>query len=312
MTVSLRRWAPLVAISACLSTGAAIAETSSVEVDAATQQRLGVVVAPLASAVHHSGGANGFARVLDPGPLAVLDADIAAAAAASVASKAEADRTRALHAADASISAKVMEAAAAQARADAAKLTLLRRRVGLEWGAAIGRLSDGQRSALVAELAAGRAALVRIDTASGEGQAAPKSAELDLGTLGKATAVVLGPAKTAEARLQSPGLIGKVGGAQAQRLSVGLIAPVHLAGGAAQSGVVIPRGALLRTEGATFAYVRTAPNRFERREVVGGIADPAGLFVGGGFRAGELAAVAGGAALITAEHKSAEGEKGAD
>ncbi|MBQ1540662.1 MAG: hypothetical protein IIZ63_01560 [Caulobacteraceae bacterium] len=308
------RYRALLAALACMTAGAAAAaEPSALELDAAAQHRLGVAVSPLAAATR-SARADGLARVLDAGPLAVLDADIAAASAAASASRAEADRTRALHAADAAMSAKAMEAAAAQARADAAKLTLLRRRLDLEWGPAIGRLSDARRGALIGDLAAGRAALVRIDSARGEGQGASGPVEIDLGPLGRATAVVLGPARAAEARLQSPGVIGKVTGPQASRLAAGLTAPARLSGGKAAGGVMLPRGALLRAEGTVFVYVRTAPTRFERRVVEGGTPDPAGLFVTSGFRPGEAVAVSGGAALLTAEHKAADkaAEKGAD
>ena len=56
---------------------------------------------------------------------AVIAVVLLTAAAAAQASNAEAARTKALAAADATVARKVAEAAAAQARADSAKLTLL-------------------------------------------------------------------------------------------------------------------------------------------------------------------------------------------
>lgn len=279
----------------------AFAAGAVLKLDAATQQRLGVVTAPLAAA-RRASSAGAFARVLDPGPLATLDADIAAAAAALAASQAEAARTRSLNADDATVSKRAAETAAALARADAAKLQLLRRRVGLEWGPGLAALPDAARGRLVADLAAGRAALVRIDAVAG---AAPQSgsALLDLGG-SKAVASLIGPARSGDARLQSAGVLGIVRGAQALQLGTGMVAPASFQLGAASVGVVIPRAALLRTGGETFAYVRRDATSFERRQVAGGQSDPAGFFVTAGFRAGEAVVVSGAAQLFAAETPS--------
>src|SRR5438094_818268 len=81
--------------------GAAPAEL--LKMDAATQARLGVATALLQPA-HRAAAITGFARALDPGPLAQLDSDIAAAVAALTASQAEATRAAALNAADQTVS----------------------------------------------------------------------------------------------------------------------------------------------------------------------------------------------------------------
>lgn len=277
----------------------ALAAPTVLKIDAATQRRLGVATAPLAAA-RRGASASAFARAIDPVPLATLDADIAAAVAALGASQAEATRTRTLNAADQTVSRKVADAAAAQARADAARLGLLRRRLGLEWGPSMQALSDARRGRLVGDLAAGRAALVRIDSASGLSQIRG-SATLNLGPAGVAHAVILGPSRVGDPRLQSTGLLALVSGPQAMRLGVGTVAPATLATGAGADGVVIPRVALLRTAGQTFAYVRRDGASFERRPVAGGLSDPAGLFVAGGFRPGEQVVVKGAAQLFAAE-----------
>jgi hypothetical protein len=289
----------VLAVGLALASPAIAAPAIVLKLDAATQQRLGVVTARLA-ARQRAASVSGFARVLDPVPLATLDSDIAAAAAALAASQAEATRSRALNAADQTVSKKVAEAAAAQARADAAKLQLLRRRVGLEWGPGLATLSDAQRGRLVADMAAGRAALVRIDATAGVNPARG-SATLDLGPSGRAIATILGPTRSGDPRLQSTGLLGLVRGPAALQLGAGTVAPATIAAGAATSGVVIPRAALLRTAGQTYAYVRRDAGSFERRTVVGGQADPAGLFVVGGFRAGEQVVVTGASQLFAAE-----------
>jgi hypothetical protein len=266
--------------------------------DAATQARLGVVTAPLAAA-RHSATVSGFARALDPGPLAQLESDLAAAAAAAAASQAEARRTRALNAADQTVSKQAAEAAQAQARADAAKLSLLRQRVALEWSPVLARLTDARRGRLVGEIAAGRAALVRIDVAGGLAQGGGW-ATLELPG-GPARAQVLGPARAADARLQTTGLLALVTGPAAIQLGVGAVAPATLAADGGASGVVIPREALLRSGGRTWVFVRRDATSFERREVADGASDPGGLFVAGGFRPGEPVVTQGAAQLFAAQ-----------
>src|SRR5262249_5138902 len=150
-------------------------------------------------------------------------------------------RTRKLAADDATVAKKAAEAAAAQARADAAKATLLRRRLGLEWGPAFMSMSEARRSALLGQIAAGRTALVRIDTAGNLGGG--RDAMIDMGDDGRAAVTLLGPARVGDPRLQSTGLIGMVTGPAAALLGSGLSYPVTLTTGASASGVLLPRSA---------------------------------------------------------------------
>ena len=276
------------------------------KLDAATQKRLGVVTQPLAAA-RRSVQLSGFARVVDPVPLATLDSDISTAAAALAASQAEATRTQAL-AADQTVAKRVAETALSQRRSDAAKLALLRRRLGLEWGPTVSRLSDARRGQLVADIAAGRASMVRIDASSGFMQQTGGAVNLDLGPAGHVMASIMGPARTTDIRLQSAGLLALVRGPQAMRLGTGAVFPATIAAGGGAAGVIIPRAALLRTEGQTFAYVQRDAGNFERRPVVSGASEAGGLFAPSGFRAGEAVVIAGAARLFAAEHPSAQAD----
>lgn len=281
-----------------------------VKLAAPVQQKLGLKSEPL-KAKAEAATLSGFVKVLDPGPLAQLDSDIEAAEAAAQASAAELARSEALNKDGQTVAAKQVEAVRAQARADATKLALLRRRVGLEWGDGLARMSARQRAQLLAEIAAGRAALVRIDTPSGEGLAGLKNVELDLGSLGKVRATVLGTARAADPKLISPGLIAVARGPGARSLSIGLSTPVKLAAAAPVSGVVAPRAALLRSQGKTWVYVRTGPDTFLRKEVEDGRAAADGLFAPAGLKAGEQVVTQGAAALFAAEtNVSEEGDKG--
>lgn len=290
-------------LAALMATALAGHAFAGVELDAATQKRLGVAVAPLAAA-RYAGTISGFARVLDPVPLATLDSDLLAAQAAARASSAEAARTKALAAADATISIKVAQAAQAQASADAAKLALLRRRVGLEWGAAF--MADGTRARMLADLAAGRAALVRIDAPAGAASA--RSVQLELSGGERANVALLGSARTADTRLQSSGLIGVVRGPAATHLAAGLTAPAVLEGAVGTAGILAPRSAVMRAQGKVFIYVRQDPTHFERRVLTGLVPQADGLFASGGARPGEVVAVYGAAAIFAAENNPKGGD----
>ena len=184
MKSSVGAWAMGLALLAAPAVAAP--EAALLKMDAATQARLGVMTVPL-PAGRRRVTLSGFARAMDPGPRAQRESDLATAVAAYAASQAEALRTRHLSDADHTVSDQAAEAAASQARQDAVKLSLLRRRVGLEWGPPLAALSDAHRGKLVADIAAGRAALVRIDSAQGLATA-HGVAEIDLGPGGHARA----------------------------------------------------------------------------------------------------------------------------
>ncbi len=302
MRLSLRA----AAVGLALLAGSVRAETAAVvKLDAATQARLGIATAPLQGS-HRTATVSGFARALDPVPLAQLDSDISGAVAVLAASQAEANRTKALNAADQTVSKQAAEAAAAQARGDAAKLQLLRRRVGLEWSPALARFSDARRGKLVADIAAGHAALVRIDAASGLTQFSG-SATIALPS-GPVHAVILGPTRVGDPRLQATGLLALVSGPAAVQLGTGAVASATVSHGPDAAGVVIPRTALLRTAGQTFVFIRRDATGFERRAVPAGSSDPDGLFVTGGFLSGEPVVVAGASQLFAAQSAPAKGE----
>ena len=294
-----RRLSPMILIGAgCLLAGAAAEAPPSATMAAPTQQRLAVRTAPLAAA-QYAPTIAGYARVVDAAPLAVLDSDLSVAVATAAASPAEADRARTLNAEDQMVATKAAEAAVATARADQSRLRLLRTRLGLEWGPGIAGLSDGQRTALIRALASGNAALLRIDasTPTAGGGFVP----IDLGPLGVARARILGPARSADARLQSAGRLALVSGAQAQALSVGLVVPVQLSAGAGQTGVIAPDAAVLRAEGSSWVYVKTGPDSYERRELLHPAPVDGGLFVASGLTAGQVVVTSGASALYAAE-----------
>jgi len=287
------------AVAFCFALAVAPALAAGVQVNADIQHRLGIVTQRL-TVSRQSTEIDAFAKVLDPAPLAQSDSDLQTAQAAAAASAAQAQRSKALHAADGSIASKDVEAAVSQARQDALKVTLLRRQIGLAWGPGVARMSDAARNRLVQALSSGSAALVHVDTHNNDGQAGARFVKVDIGD-GSARGVVIGPARAAEPRLQSSGLIVEVTGSQAMLLSVGLTQSAHIESSTPQSGVLLPRAAVVRFRGADWVYLRTGPASFDRRLVQNPVPEADGLFVASGFNAGDELVVKGAQALFAAE-----------
>ncbi|CAN5310028.1 hypothetical protein BH10PSE2_BH10PSE2_20100 [soil metagenome] len=293
---------PVVLLAIGLGLAGAAAEPPPAKMTVPVQARLSIRTGVLTASTYAPRVA-GYARVIDAVPLATLDSDLSAAIATAAASQAEAARARALNGEDQMVATRVAEAAVATARADQARLRLLRTRVGLEWGRAIAGLSDGQRTGLVQALASGNAALLRIDAATPSLDGG--TVAVDLGPLGIAQARILGPARTADVRLQSSGRLAVVTGRLAQALSVGLVVPVQLAAGATASGVIVPDSAILRAEGGSWVFARTGTEGFTRRELVRPVPVDGGLFVSSGLEPGLVVALQGASALYAAEQSSA-------
>ena len=289
----------LALMAAPSAAAAQVAPYVGVTLDPQVQARLGLRTVTLKSE-RRSAQIDAFAKVLDPGPLAQLQTDLEAAESSAAASAAEARRAKALNAAGSAVASKDAEAAQAQANNDAVHLQQLRQRLGLEWGPGVQRMSDARRRELIRALSDGQAALVHIDTPSNEGQAQARSVEIDIGD-GQAHGELLGPARAAEPRLQSSGLIAEVRGKSAILLSVGLIESAHINTPASSPGVVIPRTAVIRFNGSDWAYVRHGQQGFERRRLDNPTAGASGLFVTKGFSAGDELVVQGAQELFGAE-----------
>ena len=277
-----------------------------ITLSAAEQARLGVQTQILTAAPAPQGHAS-TARVLDPGPLIQLDADLAAASASLAASRAEASRTRQLYAQDRTASARALEMAEAQAQADLQRVSGAQRRLLLEWGEGVAHLPERRRVALLNDLAHVRSELVRIELPP-EAPVPPAGAVVRLRSAAATMqAKVLGMLPVADPRLQTRGVLAELSGSQAQ-LAVGQMLSAQLPAPASAAGVILPRGALLREGSQVWAYVQTGPATFVRREVTGFQPLTAGWFVSGGFAPGERVVTAGAAALLGVEAPAGGGD----
>ena len=273
----------------------------ALRLDAGALARTGVRVAML-SASQASAQRTGFARALDVGALAAIDAEAKAADATAAASRAEAGRLATLASQDQSASRRSVEAARAQAQSDNARAQLAARRVGLEFGPGLGRLGRGGVSALVTDVAAGRAALVRIDIA---GATLQPGATARIGEGENALSVrVLGPAASADMKLQSAGVLVIVRGSAAHGLLAGRVLPASADSSGGESGVIVPRDAIVRYQGALWVYVQKPDKAFDRIELTDARAVADGWFVPSGLAPGTRVAIAGAGSLMAIERGS--------
>lgn len=265
-----------------------------IAIDADTQRRLGIVVAPLTSS-SDAATLDGFAKGLDAAPLAAIIAEIDTAEAAAATSTAEARRLEALYRQDVSASRRSVEAARAQAQGDMARVRLAQQRIGIEFGPGLLRLGITQVRLLAGAIAHGEAALVRIDI---------PSANLAPGTTvsvaaGPATSMVrvLGPAGAADARLQSAGVLAVLRGPIARQSLTGRVLTARIAAGPARTGLLVPRDAIVRFQGQMWVYRQTAKGFF-RVALSDPVSVPDGWLIRDGLGLGDHIAVRGGAGLL--------------
>lgn len=278
-----------------------------VKADPETQKRADIKVASLATG-SVGNVRSGYARALDLSALAAINADYRAALAAETASARELARQKALLAADSSTSVRAVEQARAQEAADAEKVKLACRRVALEYGAGLERLGCPALDGLLRDAAAGRAALVRLDFAGGP--PSPGSHVTLSGNGGNNNVRVLGPAASADPQLQTSGALAILRGPAATRFGVGQVVDARImTGGAGQNGVIVPRSAILRTDGGLWVYRAGKDGTFDRVELKDARAVTDGWLVPFGLAPGDRVVVSGAGTLFGLERSAPAGEE---
>jgi hypothetical protein len=247
-----------------------------------------------------------YGRVLDPAPASEALANLTSARAAFETSRRELARVEGLARDRENASAREVEvarAAAARARADR---DLAEYRVDAVLGAARSEIGDpvelgrclGQR----------RAALVRIDVPGGDGPPDPAhGAHLAAyPETGEALdARFLGAAPDIDPQLPGWSFLFLV---TDRGPPPGTLVRARLAArGAVVSGVRVPGGAVLRSEGRLYVFVSRGGGRFERREVGARLLDDGTAFISDGVAAGEPLVVAGAQELLSAQRLAAAG-----
>ena len=194
-----------------------------------------------------------YGRVLDPTPLAGLVNELAAAHVAAAASGNELNRVKTLSG-DGNASARALQAAEAAAMHDQLAVQSARERLVLGWSKAVADQND--LPAFVQSLSSQSAALVRVDLPAGEFLKTPPTGARIVSLSGNSVdADFLGTAANVDPQSQGQGFIFLVK-TNASRLLPGeaVTGYVKLAGESV-TGVVIPRNAVIRTEGSGWVYV---------------------------------------------------------
>ncbi|HVY82365.1 MAG TPA: hypothetical protein VG994_15340 [Steroidobacteraceae bacterium] len=210
------------------------------------------------------------AHVLDPTSLITTLGELQAAETAAAASQAEAERSARLYREETNIARKALDAARAQAITDAAKVNATRAQLIGSWGYGVAALSKAARSALVADLLAGRASLARVDLVQSlpTPVTAPKV---------EVRSLVGGKQIAAEWLGQLPqGASSTLAGAGLLRVSAPLTAGALLETVLSEpsssiKGMSVPSSAVVRWHGGEWVYEETSPNHFARRAVRSGL-----------------------------------------
>jgi hypothetical protein len=275
-------------------------EGVTIRLDAATRERIGLQVAPLA-AIELPDVVLGYGRLLEPGALAAPVDEREAARAAFEAADREYRRIQTLQRGNSNASQRDLEVARAAFERDRAAFRAAEARLVSVWG----REAEERRdlSVLVQSLVARETAVARIDlplgaVLSGRPAAGRVAALVDAGA-SPVEATVLGTAPDTDPTTQGRGfllLIERPPWPPGTALTGWLAVP-----GPPQAGVDVPGAALLRHAGRSFLYVQTTDDTFARRAVQLERPTRDGWFVASGLTAGERVVVTGAQQLLSTE-----------
>jgi hypothetical protein len=277
-----------------------------VELSRDEQARIGLEPETL-TAVTQSADATAYGVVLDPAPLAALDAEVTSTRAVVAASRAEYERARLLHSEQQNVSLKDFETAGAKVQVDQAQLRLLNQRLADEWGAKISAMTPAERARLIDALTMRIEGTIRLSLPPSQ-SLSQEPPEAWIAVLGYETHPLvtrsIWSAPTADPHLQGQGFLLRVE-AQGLALRPGTAVTGHLQlPGTAKPGVVVPEAAVVRTGDRAWAYVQIAPTQFERRQLEVTMHAARGWFVTSRFAGGDHVVVTGAQALLSEELKS--------
>lgn len=284
-----------------------------VVVSAEEQSASRIMVAPL-EAVTSQPGTSAYANVIDLQPLfdlhnrmAAARADVGTFAAQAASSRAQYTRSRTLFEDNRNISQKSLQDAQALMRTDNAKLQSanatangLDASMRQQFGDALTNAAMTPASDLFQQLQSGRAVVLRVTLPARYGDVAPGRITIETPD-GKSV-----PARKLSASpLADPAVQGSPWFYVAQHaLPAGMRASATVpTSSQANSGLLIPEPAVVWYGGQTWAYVRTAPDRFTRRYVSAANEEERGFVVTSGFHAGDFIVTQGAQLLLSEELK---------
>ncbi|MDB6065438.1 MAG: hypothetical protein JWR26_1646 [Pedosphaera sp.] len=273
-----------------------------INMDDETQGNIGITVAKPAAAQYNR-ELTGYGRVMDPAPLAALVTEQASAQAAYVASSNELVRLKTLEG-QGNASTRALQTAEAAALHDQLAIQSAKDRLAMGWGKSLA--GQGDLGAFVQSLTAQDAALIRIDLPADEAMKLQPGGARVLPISGNAVeADFLGATAGVDPQMQGRGFIFLV-----KQNGTGLVSGEAVTGylkvpGETLEGVVIPRAAVVRTEGTGWVYVlKGSAEAFRRTQIPLDHATDAGWFVSKGVTAEDYVVVTGAQTLLSEEMKA--------
>jgi hypothetical protein len=265
------------------------------------REHMGLKTEPLEKA-ELSPEVKAYGKVQDPTPLATLLIDQTTAKASLEASSKEFERVKQLFAAGQNASARSVEAAEALMKKDRIQLDAIQSRLALAMGPEAS--SKFELPKLVDSLLQLKAALVRMDVPLSEklngrptgARIASAASEENL-----AEATYLGPAASADPQFQGQGFLFLI---QTNPPPPGAFVTGFLTlPGESDTGVVVPREAIVRHEGEAFIYVQKGEDIFVRKELELEHPLKNGWFIETGLKAKQSIVVQGAQQLLSEELK---------
>jgi hypothetical protein len=249
----------------------------------------------------------GFGRALDPAPLAALATELATAWAAVAASSNELARLTTL-AGQGNASTRALQTAEATAQRDQLAVQSARDRLALSWSRAIADRTD--LPALVQSLVSLETTLVRVDLPVGEVLARPAGARLTTPAGEAGEVEFLGPASGVDPQMQGQGFLLRTLPKSPRLLPGQAVVGYLKVPGEPLAGVIVPRDAVVRAEGAGWVYVRGEKDAesFTRTEIVLDRPVESGWFVTRAVAATDYLVVNGAQQLLSTELKGGGGD----
>jgi hypothetical protein len=278
---------------------------AKLELDQDTQDIMGLKTAFL-DAAQMEPEVRGYGRVLDAAPLVALAAESASAKASLEASTKEYDRLKVLYSQNQNASARALETAEAALKHDQIQYESIQPRLLMGWGKAIASQPD--LPGFVRQLASQEAVLIRVDLPLGEDQkSTPTGGRVASLAASENPMPVeyLGYAPETDPQLQTRGYLFLM---KTNPLPPGTLVVAWLTiPGASQSGVMVPRDAVLRHEGKTYVYLQTADTLFHRQAISLDRPTTKGWFVSHELKPHDEVVVVGAQQLLSEELKSQGG-----
>jgi hypothetical protein len=274
----------------------------SIKLDKQTQARIGLQVATV-EPMRLPREIKGYGRIVDPAPLASVLVEQLSAQVSLHASEKEYHRLKDLYGQNQNVSIRALESAEAAMRKDQVLLEAARAKLAMTLGPGVASQSNLQQ--FVQSLVGLNSGLVRVDLPLGEAlPGLPQAARL-VATSAEdrpIAAQFLGRAPSADPQTQGQGFLFVVTNNPVPPGS-SLVAWLQVPG-EAQTGVAIPRSALLRHQGQMFVYVQSDQENFQRRQVNPNRPLENGWFIASGLSAGDKVVIAGAQQLLSEELKS--------